>query len=89
MKGRSILVTGASRGIGAELAAQLVARGARVIGVARRPFEAEGSVPSRSTSERRGRARPRRSGSAGSSRLFRADRQCRGDGACRSDARHP
>ncbi|GHF63076.1 SDR family NAD(P)-dependent oxidoreductase [Seohaeicola zhoushanensis] len=42
MKGRSILVTGASRGIGAELAAQLVARGARVIGVARRPFEAEG-----------------------------------------------
>lgn len=42
LEGRTILVTGASRGIGAELAAQLTRKGATVIGVARQNFEAPG-----------------------------------------------
>jgi NAD(P)-dependent dehydrogenase (short-subunit alcohol dehydrogenase family) len=42
--GRSALVTGASRGLGAELAAELARKGARVVAVARGATELEGVV---------------------------------------------
>ena len=42
---RTILVTGASRGIGAEIASQLVAQGTHVIGTARSGFSAPGVTP--------------------------------------------
>lgn len=41
LQGRAVLVTGASRGLGAELARQAAARGARVVAVARHAAELE------------------------------------------------
>ncbi len=45
MRGRTVLVTGASRGIGAELARLLIDRGADVLGVARTAFQVPGVTP--------------------------------------------
>jgi uncharacterized oxidoreductase len=45
MQGRTIVVTGASRGIGAALARQLADKGAHVIGVSRRACDVPGVTP--------------------------------------------
>src|SRR4051812_36573107 len=43
IRNAGVLVTGASRGLGAALVAELVRAGARVVGVARQPWTADGA----------------------------------------------